>query len=140
MSYQNPPPHPGDDTTPTAPRISRRTTIVVESAFGSVVRVTLPFSRRTATFVVFLLIMVVVPLTWTHLTIYVFAPWLAGLLNIDPFIVMASILAAYLLVLVCPSIWPTAAKTTRNGRAAYLLVLVCPSIIRRVRARSAVAR
>ncbi len=84
--YQNPPPHAHDDTGPDAQRISRRTAA------------TLFF------------------LVWgsASLLIYmVFVPWFAGLLNIDPAIV----------------ILPTG--------AAGVLVLVCPPIIRRVRARSA---
>ncbi len=74
MYYQNPPPHPGDDTAPDAPRISRRTTIVLGSLVGSVFAISL-----------------------SNLTIFVFAPWLAGLLNIHP----AIMVAAASLVLAC---------------------------------------
>ncbi len=93
MIYQNPPPHPPDSTAPDAPRISRRTAKVL----GLLVR-----------------------LAWTSLIIYltlsVFAPWFAGLLNIHRIIVVMAITAVVLI---------------------GVLMIASPSITRRVRARSA---
>ena len=110
MSLQNPPPHPPDDTAPDAPRISRRTTVVLGSLGG--LAFTLPISRRTTNIVV-VMFLGVLPATGVSLFIYLFAPWFAGLLNIHPAIVIVPF------------------------GAAGVLVLVCSPIIRRVRARSA---
>lgn len=89
MALQNPPPHIDDDTALDAPRISRRTAEVLGSLVG---------------------------LAFVCLTLFVLAPWFAGLLNIHRVIVEMAILVS-------------------TG-----LVLACPPIIRRVRARSAPGR
>ncbi|WP_420618003.1 hypothetical protein [Candidatus Poriferisocius sp.] len=88
MSYQNPPPHPGDDTAPAAPRISQRTAKVSVRAVWVALLYphddTAPaaprISRRTAK-VLGLLVRVAWSFLIIYLTISVFAPWFAGLLT-----------------------------------------------------------